>query len=73
MDDRINDFIERLNDFMVARPGVLPLLGLLLIVFNLLLQFYPGPESWIAASNLFLHLGLILSVIGLLLVNVFRN
>jgi hypothetical protein len=73
MDQRINELVERINAFMVQRPGVLPLAGLGLIVLNLLLQLYPGPDSWIAASNLFLHLGLIITVIGLLLVNVYRH
>ncbi len=73
MEQRINELVERINAFMMQRPGVLPLVGLGLIVINLLLQLYPGPDSWIAASNLFLHLGLIISVIGLLLVNVYRH
>lgn len=73
MDQRINELVERVNEFLVQRPGVLPLAGLGLIVFNLLLQIYPGPEAWIAASDLFLHLGLIVSVVGLLLVNVYRH
>lgn len=73
MDQHINELVERINSFLVQRPGVLPLVGLGLILFNLLLQIYPGPETWIAASNLFLHLGLIITVIGLLLVNVYRH
>lgn len=73
MDERINSLIERINDFMVERPGITPMVGLLLIMLNFLLQIYPGPEAWIAASNLFLHLGLILSVVGLLLINVYRH
>jgi hypothetical protein len=73
MDERINSLIEQINDFMVERPGVVPMTGILLIALNLLMQIYPGPENWIAASNLFLHLGLILSVAGLLLINVYRR
>ena len=73
MDEQINDLIEGINDFMVERPGITPIVGVILIVLNFFLQIYPGPESWIAASNLFLHLGLILSVVGLLLINVYRH
>lgn len=73
MDQRINQLVERINDFMVERPGIVPLVGLLLIVINFLLQIYPGPDAWIAGSNLFLHLGLIVSVLGLLLINVYRH
>lgn len=73
MDERINYIIEAVNDFMVERPGITPLLGVLLIIINFLLQIYPGPDTWIAGSNFFLHLGLILSVVGLLLINVYRH
>lgn len=73
MDERINHIIEAVNDFMVERPGITPLLGVLLIIINFLLQIYPGPDTWIVGSNFFLHLGLILSVVGLLLINVYRH
>ena len=73
MDRQINEIVERINAFMVRRPGILPLAGVGFILLNFLLQIYPGPDVWIAASNLFLHVGLILSVVGLLLVNVYRH
>lgn len=73
MDERINELVERINDFLVRKPGALPLVGVGLIVVNFVLQLFPGPEAWIARSNLFLHLGLILSLVGLLLVNVYRH
>ncbi|NHZ72095.1 MAG: hypothetical protein GWP17_03305 [Aquificales bacterium] len=65
----MNELVERLNDFFAERPGLLPLLGVLLVILNLLLQFYPGPGSgWFVDSNILLHIGVITSVIGLLLV-----
>lgn len=65
----MNNLVERLNDFFAERPGLLPMLGVLLVILNLLLQIYPGPGSgWIVDSNLLLHIGVIMSVIGLLLV-----
>lgn len=65
----MNEFVERLNDFFAERPGLLPLLGVLLVILNLLLQFYPGPGSgWFVDSNILLHIGVITSIIGLLLV-----
>jgi hypothetical protein len=73
MDEQINELVERINRFLVRQPGLAPLAGLLLIVANFLLQIWPGPDSWIAASNLLLHLGLIISIVGLLLVNVYRH
>lgn len=65
----MNNLVERLNDFFAERPGILPLLGVALVIINLLLQFYPGPGSgWFVDSNFLLHIGVIMSVIGLLLV-----
>lgn len=73
MDERINEVVERINGFLMRKPGALPLAGVGLIVVNFVLQLFPGPEAWIVRSNLFLHLGLVLSVVGLLLVNVYRH
>jgi hypothetical protein len=65
----MNEIVERLNDFFAVRPGLLPLLGVLLVILNLLLQIYPGPGSgWFVDSNFLLHIGVIMSIIGLLLV-----
>lgn len=73
MNEWINELVERINGFLVRKPGALPLAGVGLIVVNFVLQVFPGPEAWIARSNLFLHLGLIMSLVGLLLVNVYRH
>lgn len=73
MDKRINDLLERMNDFLVKWPSAVPLLGLLLILLNFLLQFFPGPGVWFVDANVLLHLGIIVAVIGLLLVNVYRG
>ena len=62
---KINRLLDRISDYLAGRKGLLPLLGLLLVVINYIIQFiFPG---WIAESNLFLHLGLILAIIGFLL------
>lgn len=73
MDRRLNDLFERINAFLMHRPGVLPLAGLALILLNFLLRIVPGRGTWIVDVDLFLHLGVLTSVIGLLLVNVYRH
>lgn len=73
MDQWINERVERLNDFLVRKPGILPMGGVGLIVLNFVLQLFPGTEWWIVRTNLLLHLGLVVSIIGLLLVNVYRH
>lgn len=67
----MNELIERLNNILGERPGLLPLFGALLILIDLLLQIYPGPGSgWFVDSSFLLHIGALLSVVGLLLVRV---
>ncbi len=73
MNDRMNSLLERINDFLARWPGALPLAGLALILINFALQLFPGPGYWIVDVNLFLHLGLLISIIGLLLINVYRS
>ncbi len=67
----MNRFLDWMGDFFSERGGLLPLLGLGLIVINLILQIVPGPGSgWLVDSNLFLHVGLISSLLGILLIRV---
>ena len=58
--------LDNLSEYLAARKGLVPLVGVILIVFNLVLQFLPG-NSFLANSNLLLHLGVILATLGLLL------
>ena len=61
----LSKLIDILSDFLAHRKGLLPLLGLLFIIANLILQFvFPG---WLASTNLLLHVGLILAILGLML------
>lgn len=68
MDERISRLIDRIGDFLAAKPGALPLVGLGLILLNLILKVIPGPGLWIVDSDLFLHLGLITAIVGILLI-----
>ena len=63
---RINELIDLLSEFLAARKGLLPIIGMLLILLNLILQFFPG-VGWLAQSNLFMHLGVIVAVLGIML------
>lgn len=57
--------LDKLSEFLAHRKGLLPILGLLFIIANLILQFIlPG---WLASTNLFLHIGLIIAIFGLML------
>lgn len=62
----ISHWLDLASEFLAHRKGLLPLSGLLLVVLNFLLQFV-APGGWVATSNLFLHLGVIVAIFGLLL------
>ncbi|MCP5097947.1 MAG: hypothetical protein GY943_20560 [Chloroflexi bacterium] len=66
----MNDLLDKISHFLGERPGLLPLIGVALIVLNLILQFFSG--NWFVDSNFVLHVGLIISIIGLLLINPLR-
>jgi len=62
----ISKFLDWASEYFAHRKGLLPIIGLCMIVINLVLQFiFPG--SFIATTNLFLHIGLITAIFGLML------
>ncbi len=63
---RFNRFLDAMSEFLAARKGLLPLIGLLLVVLNLVVQFIPALNG-LAVHNWLLHLGVILAILGFLL------
>ena len=62
----ISRWIDWLSEFIARRKGLLPLVGLLLILLNLIFQFVL-PPGWLVSTNLLLHLGLIIAILGLII------
>ncbi|HUH98488.1 MAG TPA: hypothetical protein VLZ89_14075 [Anaerolineales bacterium] len=62
----MSKLLDALSEYLAHRKGLLPLIGIFLIVINLILQFVLEP-SWLTSSNLLLHLGLIVAILGLML------
>lgn len=62
----ISKLLDHLSEYFAHRKGLLPIIGLFLIIVNLILQFIL-PGSPLAVSNLFLHIGLIIAIFGLML------
>jgi hypothetical protein len=62
--------LKRISDFLARLPGLPVLVGLGLILLNFLLRLLPPWPviGWMAEKDLLLHLGLVVSLIGLLLV-----
>jgi hypothetical protein len=62
---RVSRIIDQLSEFLANRKGLLPMLGIFLILCNLVLQFMPG-LGWIVQTNLLLHLGIVIALLGFL-------
>jgi hypothetical protein len=62
---KISNFLDQASEYLAARKGLLPLIGIGLVLVNLVFQFIPA--GWISTSNLFLHLGIIMAILGFLL------
>jgi hypothetical protein len=58
--------VDWLSEFLARRKGLLPLIGIVLIVLNLIFQFVL-PPGWLVSSNLLLHLGLVVAILGLMI------
>jgi hypothetical protein len=61
----MNHLLDVLSENLAPRKGLLPMIGLALILINLVLQFIPG-VGIVAQTNLFLHLGLMVAIIGIM-------
>ena len=60
------NLLDRAAEFLAHRKGLLPALGILLVLANSVLRFFPD-GGWLAETDLMLHLGVILGLIGVLL------
>ncbi len=61
----LNKMLDKLSNYLAPRKGLLPMIGLLLVVANYVVQFFvPG---WFGSSNLLLHLGVIIAIFGIML------
>jgi hypothetical protein len=66
MGHKLNQLLDFLSDFLARRKGLFPILGILLVVCNAILQFLPA-TGWLVETNLLLHLGIIIALVGILL------
>jgi hypothetical protein len=56
----ISRLLDTLSNYLAHRKGLLPIIGIVFILLNLLLAF-------MVTTNLFLHLGLVIAILGLML------
>lgn len=62
----LSKLVDQLSDYLAHRKGLLPLVGIVIILINLALQFIL-PPGWLRDSQLLLHVGVIVSIFGLML------
>jgi hypothetical protein len=62
----MSKLLDRMSEFLSRRKGLLPLIGLFMILINLMIQFIV-PGSLLAQTNLILHIGLLIAIFGLML------
>ena len=62
----MSKLLDRMSEFLARRKGLLPLIGLFMILINLIIQFIV-PGSFLAQTNLILHIGLLIAIFGLML------
>lgn len=65
MAQKLNELLDKASEYLAPRKGLLPLIGILFVIVNFILQFFS--IGWLADSNLFLHFGVIIAIFGLLL------
>ena len=63
----ISKLLDWLSDFLAHRKGLLPLIGIVLVVINYFVQFFFPLGHWLPSTNLFLHLGVIIAIFGMML------
>jgi hypothetical protein len=63
--EALSRFLDRLSDYFAHRKGLIPLVGILLVGANYFLQFFVA--GWIVESDLLLHLGVVVALVGFLL------
>lgn len=66
MIDWFSRYLDHVSNFLATRKGLLPLTGIGLIVLNFMLVIL-FPDWFVARTNLLLHLGIIVALIGQML------
>ena len=68
LDSWLSKVLDRISDYVSSHRGVPVLLGVLLVVLNYILVIIPGVQlGFVETTNLLLHLGIIVGLLGVLL------
>jgi hypothetical protein len=68
LDTLLSKILDGISDYVSAHRGVPVLIGVLLVVLNYVLLIIPGVQlGFVETTDLLLHLGVIVGLIGILL------
>jgi ABC-type amino acid transport system permease subunit len=68
LDALMSKILDGISDYVSAHRGVPVLIGVLLVALNYILVIIPGVQlGFVETTNLLLHLGVIVGLIGVLL------
>ena len=68
LDRWMSRLLDRVSDYIAAHRAMPVLLGVLLVVLNYVLRIIPGTQlGFVESTDLLLHLGIIVGLIGILL------
>lgn len=62
----VNRVLDKLSAYIADRKGLLPLLGLFLVLINGIFRLFLG-GSWVSETDILLHLGVVTAILGFLL------
>lgn len=65
MKPKFSQFLDQASNFLEKRKGLLPLAGASLILLNFMFSLFM--DNWLVQTDFFLHLGVILAILGFLL------
>jgi hypothetical protein len=72
LDAWLSKILDGISDYVSAHRGVPVLLGVALVVLNYILLVIPGVQlGFVETTNLFLHVGVIVGLVGVLLGDAF--
>ena len=66
LETSLSAWLDNLSEYFAHRKGLLPLVGAGLVMVNLLLEII-FPHAYLTQIDLFLHLGIVVALFGLVL------
>lgn len=63
--EKLSSFIDKLSALIAAYKGLLPTIGIMLVIGNLIITL--TSSGFMAQSNLLLHIGVVIAILGFML------